>query len=367
MTDHAASRPSPSARLTLAEPRRHGADDAQPRHRQRAQRPDGEVLRGARRRGPAHHRRRGALARRPGLRAHPRPLHRRAGGRLEARDRRRAPRGRAHLRAAHAHRAASAIPANLPAGARIVAPSAVAAPGQMWTDDEGMQPHPVPVEMTEADIAKAIGEYAARRAARHRRRLRRRRAARRPTATSSTSSSTRPPTSAPTAGAAASRTASASRWKSRRRRRRRSAPDRVGIRISPYGVFNGMAPDAEMDALYLALVRRARTRSGSPTSTSSTTARWARRNRSPRCSRPRSAPRSTARYILSGGYDGARAEADLAAGRGDLVAFGRPFISNPDLVRQAARRARRCAPRTPPRSTRRASAGYTDYPAGLAA
>ena len=41
-------------------------------------------------------------------------------------------------------------------------------------------------------------------------------------------------------------------------------------------------------------------------------------------------------YLLSGGYDRARAEADLAAGLGELVAFGRPFISNPDLVARFA-------------------------------
>lgn len=35
--------------------------------------------------------------------------------------------------------------------------------------------------------------------------------------------------------------------------------------------------------------------------------------------------------ILAGGYDRARAEADLAAGRGDLFAFARPFIANPRL------------------------------------
>ncbi|MEB0160959.1 alkene reductase, partial [Pseudomonas sp. AH2 (2023)] len=51
-------------------------------------------------------------------------------------------------------------PANLPAGARLVAPSAIAAPGEMWADSQGMQPHPVPAEMTEADIETAIGEYA---------------------------------------------------------------------------------------------------------------------------------------------------------------------------------------------------------------
>ncbi|NTW66462.1 MAG: alkene reductase, partial [Nitrospirae bacterium] len=35
---------------------------------------------------------------------------------------------------------------------------------------------------------------------------------------------------------------------------------------------------------------------------------------------------------LSGGYDAARAEADLAAGKCDLIAVGRPFLANPDLV-----------------------------------
>ncbi|PWS34353.1 alkene reductase [Falsiroseomonas bella] len=35
--------------------------------------------------------------------------------------------------------------------------------------------------------------------------------------------------------------------------------------------------------------------------------------------------------MLNGGYDGARAEADIAAGRAALVSFGTPFISNPDL------------------------------------
>lgn len=36
--------------------------------------------------------------------------------------------------------------------------------------------------------------------------------------------------------------------------------------------------------------------------------------------------------IISGGYDKQRAEQDLADGLGYLVAFGRPFIANPDLV-----------------------------------
>ena len=36
--------------------------------------------------------------------------------------------------------------------------------------------------------------------------------------------------------------------------------------------------------------------------------------------------------ILSGGYDKERAETDIQNDLGDLVAFGRPFINNPDLV-----------------------------------
>ena len=36
--------------------------------------------------------------------------------------------------------------------------------------------------------------------------------------------------------------------------------------------------------------------------------------------------------ILAGGYDAERAEADIESGLGDFVAFGRPFINNPDLV-----------------------------------
>ena len=36
--------------------------------------------------------------------------------------------------------------------------------------------------------------------------------------------------------------------------------------------------------------------------------------------------------ILSGGYDKAKAELDIETEKADLIAFGRPFINNPDLV-----------------------------------
>jgi N-ethylmaleimide reductase len=67
-------------------------------------------------------------------------------------------------------------------------------------------------------------------------------------------------------------------------------------------------------------------------------------------------------WIVNNGYDRAMAENAVANGRGDLIAFGRPFISNPDLVE----RLRSDAPLA---ELNRATLygggaeGYTDYPA----
>jgi N-ethylmaleimide reductase len=66
--------------------------------------------------------------------------------------------------------------------------------------------------------------------------------------------------------------------------------------------------------------------------------------------------------IAAGGFTGATAEAAIAAGHADAVAFGRIFISNPDLPR----RLREGFPLTPyNRKTFYGGeeAGYTDYPA----
>lgn len=66
--------------------------------------------------------------------------------------------------------------------------------------------------------------------------------------------------------------------------------------------------------------------------------------------------------ILAGGYDGERAEAALASGRGDAIAFGRPFIANPDLPE----RLRRAAPLNAADPTTFFGGdahGYIDYPA----
>ena len=65
--------------------------------------------------------------------------------------------------------------------------------------------------------------------------------------------------------------------------------------------------------------------------------------------------------ILSGGYDAARAEADLAAHKADLIAVGRPFLANPDLVNRWKTGAPVNAP-DPNTFYTPGPKGYTDYP-----
>ncbi|MDP4270783.1 MAG: alkene reductase, partial [Bacteroidota bacterium] len=50
-------------------------------------------------------------------------------------------------------------PLNMSDGSQIIAPSAVKAAGQMWTDAEQMQDFPVPKEMTAEDIIQTKKEF----------------------------------------------------------------------------------------------------------------------------------------------------------------------------------------------------------------
>lgn len=66
-------------------------------------------------------------------------------------------------------------------------------------------------------------------------------------------------------------------------------------------------------------------------------------------------------YLANNGYDLELATARLNEGKADLVAFGRPFISNPDLV-QRLKTGAPLAQLNPATLHGGGAAGYTDYP-----
>jgi len=248
---------------------------------------------------------------------------------------------------------------NLPAGARVLAPSAVAAAGEMYTDAEGLKPHPVPQAMTEADIKTTIAEFS--------------QAARNAVAAGFDGIELhsangylleqfiRPNTNLRT-----------DRYGGSIENRARFVlevveavigaigKDRVGIRLSPFGVFNDMPLYDALAADYTYLAQQLNTRGlvyihlvdhspmGAPPVSDSIKAMFRKT-----CTRT---------LILSGGYDAARAESDLAAGKCDLIAVGRPILANPDLV---TRWKTGVAVNAPDMATfyTPGPKGYTDYPA----
>jgi N-ethylmaleimide reductase len=251
-----------------------------------------------------------------------------------------------------------AHPLNLPAGARMLAPSAVAAAGEMYTDAGGMKPHPAPQAMTEVDIKSAIAEFA--QAARN----------------------------AVAAGFDGVELHSANgylleqfiRPNTNQRTDAYGGPiekrgrfvleaveatiaaigkDKVGIRLSPFGVFNDMPLYDAMEADYTYLAQQLSARGlvyihlvdhspmGAPTVPDTMKAAF------------RKLFKRT--LILSGGYDCARADSDLAAGKCDLIAVGRPFLANPDLVERWKAGAAVNAPDMDTFYTP-GPKGYTDYP-----
>lgn len=66
-------------------------------------------------------------------------------------------------------------------------------------------------------------------------------------------------------------------------------------------------------------------------------------------------------FILSGGFDHVSAEQALLDKRGDLIAFCRPFLANPDLVGRMHEDSPLYTPNTATFYVPGAK-GYTDYP-----
>jgi N-ethylmaleimide reductase len=72
-------------------------------------------------------------------------------------------------------------------------------------------------------------------------------------------------------------------------------------------------------------------------------------------------PRWRRTLIAAGNFDLARGQAAIRDARADLVAFGRDFISNPDLVTRL-RHGHPLARRDPTEWYGAGAEGYTDYP-----
>jgi N-ethylmaleimide reductase len=140
--------------------------------------------------------------------------------------------------------------------------------------------------------------------------------------------------------------------------------NRVGVRLSPYGIANGSG-EADPMPLYTHVVQSL-DRLGlaylhfiEPRSSGAGRAEVNHQNVPSAMLLFR--PMWKGVLIIAGGFTGDTAEAAIKAGHADAVAFGRIFISNPDLPR----RLRQGFPLTPyNRATFYGGeeAGYTDYP-----
>lgn len=141
--------------------------------------------------------------------------------------------------------------------------------------------------------------------------------------------------------------------------------DRVGVRLSPMGRSFGM-DEATPEAIFGLVVRELDRRGLAYLHLVEPTVRDREilSEIDPRAEVLMAAIRTGFRgpLILAGGYTKASAERALQEGRGDLIAFGRPFIANPDLPARMAQDAPLNQP-DPSSFFGGDRHGYTDYPA----
>jgi len=134
--------------------------------------------------------------------------------------------------------------------------------------------------------------------------------------------------------------------------------ERTGIRISPVSPANGIScsdPQAQydyivdqLDALGIAYIHVVEGATGGPRDVAPFDYGSLRR-------------RFSKTYIANNGYDLELATSQLADDNADLIAFGRPFIANPDLVERLQVGAS-LAEINPATLYGGGAAGYTDYP-----
>ncbi|MCM8595529.1 alkene reductase [Accumulibacter sp.] len=134
--------------------------------------------------------------------------------------------------------------------------------------------------------------------------------------------------------------------------------ERTGIRISPFGTFNDIS-DSEAEAMAHHLATQFDARGLAYLHIAEPD--WIGGPKLTEAFRAGLRERYHGVLVFAGGYTVDRAEALLAAGIADAIAFGRPFLANPDLPERFA-----CgAPLNEPDAKTfygGAEKGYTDYP-----
>lgn len=244
-------------------------------------------------------------------------------------------------------------PHNLGPGVRLLAPSAVAAAGQMWTDQAGMQPLPAPEEMSAADIRDTRNEFvqASKNAIEagfdgvefH-------------SANGYLLEQFIHPHTNRRTDAYGGSIANRIRYVLEVARATADAigADRTGIRLSPYGTFNDLPHHGEVHATYEALARELRGLV------------YVHVVKSSHADFPQTASAIRTLFggtiILNGGFDATSAQQALEADQADLISFGKYFVSNPDLPARIQRRVELVEPKTELFYTASAE-GYVDYPA----
>jgi N-ethylmaleimide reductase len=246
---------------------------------------------------------------------------------------------------------------NMPEGTKIIAPSPVKLEGEMYTDKNGMQAYPVPKEMTLEEIEHAQNEYvqAAKNAIEagfdgvelH-------------GANGYLIDQFINPTTNKRNDDFGGSIENRSRFaiEIAKKVSAEIGSEKTGIRFSPYGAASGMGIFDGLEDTYEYLAKKLgelklayihivdHSSMGAPKVTDSVKEKI------------RNAFGGT--IILSGGYDKERAEKDLNENKGELVAFGKPFISNPDFVERIKKDAELSSPDFSTFYTP-GEKGYTDY------
>ncbi|MCK9285822.1 MAG: alkene reductase [Rhodocyclaceae bacterium] len=110
------------------------------------------------------------------------------------------------------------------------------------------------------------------------------------------------------------------------------APGCISVRQSPYGNFNDMVPDADPLGTYTYIADQLQRRKIGFLHLFDQGTNWIHDNTNPLLPALRKAYNGA--LIACGSFDQEKAEAVLKRGQADLVAFGKNFIPNPDLVRR---------------------------------